>query len=87
MYGTLLMIHSLFRWLVLLVLLARIGKGLQSLAAQSTWDTIDKRMGIAAIACLDLQLLMGLGLYGLSPKVAAGLGDMGAAMMDAAKGF
>lgn len=80
MYGILLMIHSLFRWLVLLVLLIRVGRGVQGLATKVTWDKVDRVLGIATVACLDLQLVMGLGMYGLSPKVAAGLADMGAAM-------
>ncbi len=80
MYGALLMIHSLFRWLVLLVLALRLGRGVQGLATKARWDKIDRILGVATIVCLDLQLVMGLGMYGLSPKVSAGLSDMGAAM-------
>ena len=80
MYSPLLLVHSLVRWLVLLVLVARVGRGAVGLATGAAWGRSDRILGGIAVGLVDLQVLMGLGLYFVSPKVSAALADMGAAM-------
>lgn len=83
MYGIVLMIHSLLRWLVLVVLAGRALRGVQASVSGEVFGAIDKRLSLAGIVLVDTQVLLGLVLYFLaSPKVAAGMADMGAAMKD-----
>ncbi len=80
-YVTVLAVHSLFRWVVVVALLARVGRALQ--ARKGAFTPIDKRLGLIAMIAMDLQLLLGLALFfGLSPAVSAAEMDVGAAMKD-----
>lgn len=80
-YVTVLAIHSLLRWVALGAVIARFGRALAARAGAFT--PLDRRLGLAAMISLDLQLLLGLALYsGLSPAVTAAQMDMGAAMKD-----
>ena len=74
MYSTLLALHSAVRWLVLATLLYalfRAGRGWLGARVFSTWDDTVRR-GTAGIA--QVQLGLGLWLYGISPIVAYFLG-------------
>lgn len=83
MYGVVLMVHSLLRWLVLIVLAARALRGAQAGISGEVYGALDRRLSLAAIVLVDLQVLLGFALYfGLSPKAAAALADFGAAMKD-----
>lgn len=80
MYAVVLMLHSGWRWLVLLVLLVRGLRGAQALIQGSPYGQLDQRLSIATIAVIDMQLLLGLILYGLSPSIRLALSDPGGAM-------
>lgn len=82
MYASLLMIHSLLRWLVLAALAVRVGRGAQAMARGAAWERVDRGLSGASLGLTHLQVTLGLVMYALSPKVSAGLGDMGAAMKD-----
>ncbi|MBX2801051.1 MAG: hypothetical protein KTR31_25450 [Myxococcales bacterium] len=80
MYASLLMVHSFLRWLVLLVLAARVLRGAQAWATGADFGGADRGLSLGSIILVDSQLLLGLGLYATSPNVQLALSDMGAAM-------
>ena len=87
MYAAVLMIHSVVRWLVLVALVARVARGLQGTFSQAAWSGADRALSGAALGLTHLQVVLGIGLFFLSPNVAAGLADMGAAMGNSALRF
>ena len=80
MYSTILLLHSWLRWLALV---AGVGA---TFAAFGTGDGAVRsaeRWGLIFMIALDVQLLLGLLLYGvLSPYTAAAMKDFNAAMRD-----
>jgi hypothetical protein len=79
-YPVVLMIHSYWRWLVLLVLLVRGLKGLVGYLQKSEYGALDKRLSLAAVIAVDVQLLLGIVLFAISPTIRIALADPGAAM-------
>jgi heme A synthase len=80
MYLTLLFLHSWLRWLALIAgvsaTFAAFGKGDAGLKGAERW-------GLIFMITLDIQMVLGLLLYGvLSPYTAAAMKDFGAAMRD-----
>jgi hypothetical protein len=73
MHAFFLFIHSLFRWVVLLA-------GLYAVAA--AFGRRDARPGRWFAISLDIQLLIGLILYWLSPITSGAVSDMAAAMQN-----
>jgi hypothetical protein len=78
MYSTVLFLHSWLRWLAVVAGLgatvAAIGKGSSALRRAERW-------GLIFMIALDVQVLLGLLLYGtLSPFTEQAMGDFGAAM-------
>ena len=80
MYAVVLMVHSVIRWLVLLALVARVGRAMQGSVSTVAWGSADRGLSGIALGLTHLQVVLGLGLFALSPKVSSALGDMGAAM-------
>lgn len=80
MYRVLLIAHSLNRWLVVILLLIALGGAVMGLVRGRAWTRRDDLMSRLLIVVLDLQLLLGLALYAVSPIVRAGWSDLGAAM-------
>ena len=70
MYGVLLLVHSWLRWAVLAAGIAAVARGGARGDAPGKWFTI----------LLDVQVLLGLLLYFVSPLTRAALGDFGGAM-------
>ena len=80
MYSTFLLLHSWLRWLALLAgagaTVFALGRGGEALRRTGQW-------GLIFMIALDVQLLLGLVLYGvLSPYTAVAMNDFGAAMRD-----
>jgi hypothetical protein len=80
MYLTLLFFHSWLRWLALIAgvgaTFTALGKGDARLKSAERW-------GLIFLIAVDIQLLLGLLLYGVfSPYTAAAMRDFGAAMRD-----
>jgi len=87
MTATVIALHSLLRWVVLLTGLAAAGRGIAGWSGR-TWTPADSRAGLFFVAALDLQLVIGLVLYlFLSPTVRVGSIDIGAAMRDSTLRF
>lgn len=80
MASTLLLVHSWMRWVVLGTALVVILRFLGRYANSSHWTAVDRRAARIFTIVLDLQLLFGLLLYGLSPLVRPWMSDMGGAM-------
>lgn len=81
MYTAFLVVHSLFRWVVLaLALTAVITNGSGWLGGR-TWTPTQKRINTFLVISVDIQLLLGLILYvALSPATKLAFHDFGAAM-------
>ena len=88
MSAVLLTLHSLLRWAVLLLLVGRAGRSLTGWLQRTPWVGADRTLGLVTLICVDVQLLVGLVLYGMySPAVQAAQADPGAAMADPALRF
>jgi hypothetical protein len=70
--------HSGLRWLLLALLLAAIFNAFGKWRGASPFRESDRKLGLFAMIAAHVQLLLGLGLYAISPKVVF----EGAAMKD-----
>ena len=83
MYGTVLLLHSLLRWVVLLTGLLTAVRGISGWRSRRPWTLPDERAGLWFTISLDLQFLIGLLLYlALSPITHGAFQDFGGAMQD-----
>jgi hypothetical protein len=83
MYITVLTLHSLLRWAVVGLGLWAIARAWSGVVGRRRWTPLDDAAGRWFVASLDVQVLLGLILYGLlSPVTMQALSDMGAAMRD-----
>lgn len=69
MYSTLLPIHSLFRWLVLISLLISIIRAYQGWKRNKSFTKLDNSIRLATVSIIHIQALFGLWLYFISPLV------------------
>lgn len=82
MFTTLLFLHNLLRWGVLLGGLYAITKSSLGVMRKSDFTASENRAHIIFVMFCHTQLLIGLILYFISPNVQAALADMGATMKD-----
>ncbi len=76
LYSPVLLAHSWLRWAVLLLALAVLARSADGWLRSRAWSRGDDRLQVALVAMLDLELLLGLVLYGiLSPLTRAFLSD------------
>ena len=89
MYSIVLFVHSLLRWVVLVLALVAIVRAARGMAGSGKpFSRTDDKVGLSFMIALDVQLLLGLLLYfALSPITAAILSSFGAAMKDRALRF
>jgi len=80
MYTWVLYAHGWNRWLVLLAGAFALATSYRAWLATGTYGALEERTRRAFRGLLDLQVLLGLVLYALSPIVRMGWGDIGAAM-------
>lgn len=80
MYDLLLVLHSVVRWLVVLAGLAVVVQGLRGWLGGREWSTLDDRFGLIFTSVMDVQLLVGVLLYVVSPLIRTVFQDFGAAM-------
>jgi len=70
-YSWLLLLHGSLRWLVLIVAALAIIRAWQG-SRSGSWSRSDETLGTVFISLLDTQLLIGIGLYAISPiRIAA----------------
>ncbi len=75
-----LLVHSWWRWLVLLAGVIAVTKMIAGSAKSSSWTPADRRAVVLYIAALDLQVLLGVTLLFVSPRIATALHDLTSAM-------
>lgn len=73
-------LHNLTRWVVLAGGLYAIVLSFRGLLTKATWTVQDKRAGLIFTTALNVQLLIGLLLYLVSPFMRALLQNIGEAM-------
>jgi len=88
MYPTLLVIHSLLRWVVLGAAVIALLRAFGGWSSGRPWTPTDEKVGKQFILFLDLQFVVGLLLYvAFSPLTTAAFADFGAAMRDSIMRF
>ena len=88
MYTAALLVHSWIRWLVLPLLLIRIGKAVADRGRGAEYDDGARGMTASVVGLLDLNLMFGVMLLSwLSPLTTAAMADMGSAMSDPLRRF
>lgn len=84
MYTGLLHSHSTLAYVVLLFLAFVVIKSILGLSRGSTFSPGDERLSKLTLIFVHIQVLLGLGLYFVSPLVQGALSDMAATMKDSA---
>jgi hypothetical protein len=88
LYAVVLLIHSYLRWVVILAGLLAVGRAVSGSSGRKPWTPADDRAGFWFVTAIDLQMLLGIFLYGfLSPFTRQAFGDFGAAMQDPTQRF
>ncbi|RPD41052.1 hypothetical protein [Chitinophaga barathri] len=87
MQETLLGIHSIVRWLILLFGIWAVIRALMGVSGKKPYTSADTKAGLFFMIFLDIQFLLGLILFFISPLIKASLADMGAAMKNAGLRF
>jgi Na+-driven multidrug efflux pump len=83
LYPFVLAIHSVVRWLVLIVGLLAAGKAIAGWLGKRAWLRLDDRLGAMFTGIMDAQFVVGLLLYVVfSPLTRAGFANFGAAMQE-----
>lgn len=81
MYATLLVIHSLLRWIVLVAAVIALIRAFGGWTSGRPWTPVDERVGKQFLLFFDIQLLVGVLLYAVfSPLTQVAFSDFGAAM-------
>jgi len=87
-YTVLRLVHSHWRWAVLLLWLVLFVRSLRGVRQRRPWETADDRIATAFLGAVDLQLLLGLVLFFfLSPYFLALRQSPGAVMKDSVTRF
>ncbi len=72
--------HSLLRWIILILLVVSIVKAFMSKASNKEYTGADKKLFMFTVMAFHLQVLIGLGLY-FSSDIVKSAFDMGGEMM------
>jgi hypothetical protein len=62
---TLIGLHSLWRWVVLLVVVVALVRGVMGWLRGGAWTANDRTLVLVTTIVLDIQLLLGLAVYGM----------------------
>ena len=88
MYPFILTLHSIVRWVVLILALVATLRALFGWLAKKEWTSLDDRLGLWFTASYDVEVLLGIILYiFLSPLTRAVFQDFGAAMSNSVSRF
>jgi hypothetical protein len=80
--NTLLIIHSLLRWAILLAGIWAVYRSWKGVSGKTPFTGADNKAGLFFMIFFDLQLLVGLILYFTSSLVHSAMSNMSAAMKD-----
>ncbi len=58
------LLHSIWRWVILLAAIVAVGKAILGWITNQRWQSADNLLGMAYTTALDVQLLLGLAVYG-----------------------
>lgn len=87
MYEILLRSHSGLRWIVLVLVVAAIARAFTNMSS-GKFTVLDDKLSLFSLIAAHTQLLLGLGLYFISPLVKAAMqAGMGEAMKDSVLRF
>lgn len=88
LYSILLPVHSILRWLLLIAAVGSVALAFIGWFGKKPWTKTDDKLGLAFTSLMDLQLLIGLILYGfLSPITLTAFQNFGGAMGNTAMRF
>lgn len=82
MYEVVKGLHNILRWVVLAGGAYALFVAYRGLFGRATWREGGRLSGIVFTSALNVQLMLGLLLYGISPITRAAMQDLGAAMGD-----
>jgi uncharacterized membrane protein YcfT len=74
--------HSLLRWIVILACLWALLRVWSGFFGRSEWTRKDQMAGLIFTSLLNLQIILGLVLYGISPITRSAMMNFAAAMTD-----
>lgn len=83
MYTGLLHLHNLLRYVVVILLILAVVKSFAAWFGKKDYTATDNKISLFLLISAHLQLIIGLGLYFVSPVVETALADFGASMKDA----
>jgi hypothetical protein len=79
--------HSLLRWIVLIACLWALARVWSGLFARAEWTRKDQIAGLIFTSVLNVQFVLGLILYAISPITRTALANFAAAMKDSSLRF
>lgn len=82
MFTGLLHLHNLLRYVVVILLIIAVVKSFIGWFGKKEYTAVDNKISLFLLISVHLQLVIGLGLYFMSPVVETALSDFGAAMKD-----
>ncbi len=80
LYSILLPIHSFVRWLLVIAVVVAVARAFMGWFGKKAFTALDNKIGLAFTSLLDLQLLIGLILYVISPILQTAFQNFGGAM-------
>lgn len=78
MYAFTLALHSIVRWVVLVLGIVALSQVVGGWMRGRTWAKIDRQLGLFFTISIDIQLLLGIVLMFTSPLMQAAFNNMGA---------
>lgn len=80
LYSILLPIHSIVRWLLVIAVVVAVARAFMGWFGKKSFTALDNKIGLAFTSLMDLQLLIGLILYVISPILQTAFQNFGGAM-------
>jgi membrane protein DedA with SNARE-associated domain len=80
-------VHSLLRWVVLAACLWALLRAWSGFFGRSAWTRNDQAAGLLFTSLLNIQFILGLILYAISPIIRAAFSNFAAAMKDSVLRF
>lgn len=87
MENTLVMTHSMLRYIVLVLLVLAIIKALAGWLTKGSWKPFDDKLNLFTMISVDLQLLLGLIIFFISTRVETAMGAEEGIMKNASSRF
>jgi hypothetical protein len=88
MYNFILTLHSLTRWIVVVLAILALFRAIRGWLTNADWQGADRKTGLFYTISLDTQFLLGILLYVVfSPITTSAFSNIGAAMQGAVSRF